>query len=229
MYDPDLNKPWWELAWNAVGNCFIEIIKKFREVLKDNEFWGWIVLGTASIIAIIVIIAGIFIKVPFVGDILIGAGIGFLMGTWGNIFTQVSEVGWDNINLRDALRLGGVSAFIGAVSGFTAGYLGQIFAQYGRMFGYQVSQASIWGLQIGKGFSYLGGVNMITSVFQFGGKTLGAFLGGSLGNEIASSIFGINPTVEENMHESAVGIVQGVGLNFLKEILIWIWELIRKK
>ena len=29
--------------------------------------------------------------------------------------------------------------------------------------------------------------------------------------------------------ESAVGIVQGVGLNFLMEILIWIWELIRKK
>ena len=31
------------------------------------------------------------------------------------------------------------------------------------------------------------------------------------------------------MQESAVEIVQGVGLNFLKEILIWIWELIRKK
>ena len=47
---------------------------------------------------------------------------------------------------------------------------------------------------------------LTTKVFAVVGKTIGAFIGGVMGNEYANQWFGKNPTNEDNVQESITGI-----------------------
>ena len=50
-YDPDANKPWWELAWNAVMNWFAEVLNW----VNGLEWWVKLLIGLALLAAAVLI------------------------------------------------------------------------------------------------------------------------------------------------------------------------------
>ncbi len=50
-YDSDENKPWWELAWNAVMNWFAEVLNWFNGL----EWWVKLLIGLALLVAAVLL------------------------------------------------------------------------------------------------------------------------------------------------------------------------------
>lgn len=93
----------------------------------------------------------------------------------------------------NVLISGGIGATIGAITVAAGAYFGQLGAQAGTQFGYNLSQKTIAGLKESKAFEYLGGINMFMRVGKFIGSTAGILIGGTLSNELANGLFEKNP------------------------------------
>lgn len=66
---------------------------------------------------------------------------------------------------------------LGDITGGPSAYFGQWGAQAGTQFGYNLSNATISGLEVGKAFEYLGGTNMIMGLGKGIGSVIGMFVG----------------------------------------------------
>ena len=186
------------------------------------EWAKWLLLGVATGLSIAAMGVGMMISAPLIGGVLIGAGSGFLMGAGTSIVSQGVKSNWQDINPMYALKSGGIGAAIGAITGLSSIYFGQIGSQIGSAFGCNLSQAVAGGMQIGKILSFLGGSNTLINIFNFAGNTVGAFVGGMLANELANNMFDKNPTIEENVQESINGIFQDWLLELIKKYLRWL-------
>ncbi|MBQ9714429.1 MAG: hypothetical protein IJV83_03820 [Clostridia bacterium] len=179
-----------------------------------KKFWkgvgGWLAVGIGTVLSVVAIAAGTIISggsLALLGGILIGAGSGFFFSAGLNIIDQgvSTNWNWDKMNPIETLKVGGIGSAVGAVSGVASGYIGSVFETSGKIFGYFLGKSTIGGLNVAKAFSSLGGIGILTKVFAFMGKTVGAFIGAMVANEYANQWFGKNPTNEENVQDAVKG------------------------
>ena len=197
----------------------------FSDPNGKAKWWQWLLLGVAALAAVALVVVGTVISggtLAVLGGALAGAGSGFLLGAGGSILSQGIASNWQNIDPMNALISGGIGAAIGAITGAAGAYLGQLGAQAGAQFGYNLSQTTIAGLKVSKAFEYLGGTKMIMGVGKVIGSTAGMFVGGTLSNELANNLFGINPSLSDNLKASLDGLIQGWILGVIYKFFKWI-------
>ena len=197
----------------------------FSDPNGKAKWWQWLLLGVAALAAVALVVVGTVISggtLAVLGGALAGAGSGFLLGAGGSILSQGIASNWQNIDPMNALISGGLGAAIGAITGAAGAYLGQVGAQAGAQFGYNLSQTTIAGLKVSKAFEYLGGTKMIMGVGKVIGSTAGMFVGGTLSNELANNLFGINPSLSDNLKASLDGLIQGWILGVIYKFFKWI-------
>jgi len=146
------------------------------------------------------------------------------MAAGSNVIFQGVENNWnfEQMNAWDTLKAGGIGAAVGAVSGFASSYVGSVLDTTGHLFGNALSNMTIAGLNVGKAFTYLGGSQMISTVFSLVGKIVGGILGGAIANELANQWFSINPTYEENLEEALKGVVGDYILLGIYKVFKWV-------
>ena len=122
LYDPDYNKPWWELAWRAVVNWFASVVQWFNELDIGIKIGiGIVLLALACIITAAVTIGtggtGTA-ALAAVGNVLMQFAIGVVsMATISVVIAAVS--GEDIVDsltqgIADGIFWGGVFAFVSA-------------------------------------------------------------------------------------------------------------------
>ena len=120
-YDPDLNKPWWELAWNAVVNWLISVVQWYNNIDRGIKIGiGLTLFALACIITAITggIGGGAAAALKAVGDLMLS----FIVGVVSAVaFTAISMAITGDFSLEtlggavaDAIFWGGVFAFVGA-------------------------------------------------------------------------------------------------------------------
>ena len=189
------------------------------------KWWEWLLLGIAALAAVVLVVAGTVLSggtMAVLGGALAGVGSGFLLGAGGSIVTQGIASNWKNIDPMNALVSGGIGAAVGAITGAAGAYFGQLGAQTGTQFGYYLSQTTIANLKVGKAFEYLGGTKMIMEVGKVIGSIAGMLIGGALSNELANNLFGINPSVSDNIKASLDGLIQRWILDGIYKFFKWI-------
>ena len=207
---------------------------------NGNDFWSWL-LGAFAIVATavgdffatygaaigagalaILVLAGGIVGSIFTGGLagaaILGAGIGFFGGVASNMAIQASNNGLANMDFGAAMKSAVIGAFIGAVSGAISFGFGTIGSFYGQMAGNALSNMTIAGLNVGSAFSYLGGASLFSAIGTGAGYLLGSFVGSALGNELMNSLFGYNPSTQENVSEGVAGwIIDGL-MKFLGKL-----------
>ena len=120
-YDPDLNKPWWELAWNAVVNWLISVVQWYNNL--DNKIKIGIGLTLFALACIITAITGgvgggAAAALKAVGDLMLSFIVGVVSAVamsaliaWvtGESITDAMTSG-----LAESTFWGGVFAFVSA-------------------------------------------------------------------------------------------------------------------
>lgn len=132
LYDPDANKPWWELAWNAVVAWFASVVQWF-----NNLDVGWkigIGLALFALACIITAItAGLSGGAAAIAPALLKVFLDFAIGVVSAFaFTAISMAITGDFSLEtlggavaDAIFWGGVFAFVSAsVNAVKAGIRG---------------------------------------------------------------------------------------------------------
>ena len=195
---------------------------------NGNAWWHWLGVGIVAAVAVVAVVAGTILSAgtaaPLLGAVLVGAGSGFLMAAGSNVISQGVENNWnfEQMNAWNTLKAGGIGAAVGAVSGFASSYVGGVLGTTGHLFGNALSNTTIAGLNVGKAFTYLGGSQMISTVFSLVGKIAGGILGGALANELANQWFSINPTNEGNLEEALKGVVGDYILLGIYKVFKWV-------
>ena len=192
---------------------------------NGNAWWHWVLLGIATLAALAFVVVGTILSggaLTVLGGALAGAGSGFLLGAGGSILSQGIASNWQDIDPINALISGGIGAAIGAITGTAGAYFGQLGSQVGTQLGYNLSQTTIAGLKVSKAFEYLGGTKMIMNVGKVIGSTAGMFVGGTLSNEFANNLFGINPSLSNNIKASIEGLINGWILGTIYKFFKWI-------
>lgn len=120
-YDPDANKPWWELAWKAVVNWFASVLEWWNSIPIGWKIFGGIaLLAAACIIAVATGGAGAG-ALAAVGNVLLNFMIGLasdLAITVGMAFLTGGDVADALIHgLADGVFFGGLFAFVSASVG----------------------------------------------------------------------------------------------------------------
>ena len=120
-YDPDLNKPWWELAWNALVSWFASVVQWF-----NNLDVGWKIGIGLALFALACIItaltAGLSGGAAAIAPALFKAFLDFAIGVVSAFaFTAISMAITGDFSLEtlegavaDAIFWGGVFAFVSA-------------------------------------------------------------------------------------------------------------------
>ena len=121
-YDPDVNKPWWELAWNAVVKWFASVVKWFHDLDIGWKIGiGVTLFAIACIITVVTTIASggtAAAAWAAVGQMTLQFIIGVVSAT--AISTVVALVNGESIpdalvhGLADGIFWGGVFAFVSA-------------------------------------------------------------------------------------------------------------------
>ncbi len=192
---------------------------------NGNAWWHWVLLGIATLAALAFVVVGTILSggaLTVLGGALAGAGSRFLLGAGGSILSQGIASNWQDIDPINALISGGIGAAIGAITGTAGAYFGQLGSQVGTQLGYNLSQTTIAGLKVSKAFEYLGGTKMIMNVGKVIGSTAGMFVGGTLSNEFANNLFGINPSLSNNIKASIEGLINGWILGTIYKFFKWI-------
>ena len=121
LYDPDLNKPWWELAWNAVVAWFASVVQWF-----NNLDVGWKIGIGLALFALACIItaltAGLSGGAAAIAPALLKVFLDFAIGVVSAFaFTAISMAITGDFSLEtlggavaDAIFWGGVFAFVSA-------------------------------------------------------------------------------------------------------------------
>ena len=121
-YDPDANKPWWELAWKAVVNWFASVLEWWNSFpIAAKILIGLTLLAIACIIAagtaaftgagMLAAIGNVLLNfmIGLASDLAITVGIAFLTG--GDVADALIH------GLADGVFFGGVFAFVSASVG----------------------------------------------------------------------------------------------------------------
>ena len=175
LYDPDLNKPWWELAWNTIVHWFNGLISDFVSWLEKWQIsTRFLMLGvTVGLIILSVCLTVISLNptlavmTTFVLQTVAAAAVGaataatFSLGTYFNLKNEV--------DLKQFFIDIGVGALSGAFSFFT----GKLFSFAGSMAGLYLNEMCIGGLQVGKVFTD----NILPLIFKKVGEVAGGFIG----------------------------------------------------
>ena len=121
LYDPDLNKPWWELAWNAVVAWFASVVQWFNDLDV-----GWKIGIGLALFALACIItaltAGLSGGAAAIAPALFKVFLDFAIGVVSAFaFTAISMAIMGDFSLEtlegavaDAIFWGGVFAFVSA-------------------------------------------------------------------------------------------------------------------
>ena len=120
-YDPDLNKPWWELAWNAVVNWLISVVQWYNNIDREIKIGiGLTLFALACIITAITggIGGGAVAALKAVGDLMLS----FIVGVVSAVATSalIAWVTGESITdammsgLAESILWGGVFAFVSA-------------------------------------------------------------------------------------------------------------------
>ena len=193
--------------------------------------WEWVGLVVLSIVAVGAIVAGTILSggataigfAGLAGSVLSGAGVGFLGGASANLMLQGAATGWDfsAIDPVSVMRAGGIGAAIGGVGGFTSYGIGQVGHLIGIHAGNYISSMTIAGLNVGKVFEYLGGVNMITSLFSNIGKISGVILGSYVANDGMNRLFANTTTSRQNILDAFSGEMQSTIFGLIYKFIRW--------
>ena len=120
-YDPDANKPWWELAWKAIVNWFVSVLEWWNSFpIAAKILIGLTLLAIACIIAVATGGAGAG-SLAAVGNVLLNFMIGLasdLAITVVMAFLTGGDVADALIHgLADGVFFGGLFAFVSASVG----------------------------------------------------------------------------------------------------------------
>ena len=120
-YDPDANKPWWELAWLAVVNWFVSVLEWWNSIPIGWKIFGGIaLLAAACIIAAatggagagaLAAVGNVLLKfmIGLASDLAITVVMAFLTG--GDVADALIH------GLADGVFFGGLFAFVSASVG----------------------------------------------------------------------------------------------------------------
>ena len=203
----------------------------YTDPYGTTAWWEWVGLVVLSIVAVGAIVAGTILSggataigfAGLAGSVLSGAGVGFLGGASANLMLQGAATGWDfsAIDPVSVMRAGGIGAAIGGVGGFTSYGIGQVGHLIGIHAGNYISSMTIAGLNVGKVFEYLGGVNMITSLFSNIGKISGAILGSYVANDGMNRLFANTTTSRQNILDAFSGEMQSTIFGLIYKFIRW--------
>ncbi len=204
----------------------------YTDPYGTTEWWEWLTLGLLTAIAITAVIAGTVLScgattpglIGLLGSTLSGLGTGFLTGAAANIVTQGISNNWDfnQIDPMQAIKSGGIGAIIGGVGGIMSYAVGFFGGQFGYSFGNYISKLSINGLNVGKGLEYLGGTNMIVSLFSGVGSISGAVLGTYIANDGMNKLFGNYESPSSNMANAVKGEIDNKIVNLIYKFFRWV-------
>ena len=194
----------------------------------------WLLFGIAAVAAVVLVVAGTVLTggattvgfAGFLGSTLSGAGIGFLGSATANLVMQGIQTGWDfdKIDPMSALKAGVIGAAIGALGGMCSYAFGAVAKNIGEMFGHAFSNMTIDGLRVAKGFEYLGGTNMIVSLFSTVGKVGGAVFGTVVANTAMNKMFSRKDSIEGNIKDGFISEIQSAILNGINKFFVWLWS-----
>ena len=195
-------------------------------------WWEWAGLIAVSIIAIGAIVAGTILTggaaaistAGLIGSTLTGAGIGFLGGATASVVVQGAATSWDfeKINPVSALQSGLIGAAIGGIGGVTSYGFGCLGQTIGSSVGQYLSGISVKNLTVGNAFKYLGGSNMIQSLFSKIGKGIGAIIGGYVTNDNMNQLFSKNSSPLANLADSIQGEIESAALESISKLFKWL-------
>ena len=159
-----------------------------------------------------------------IGSTLTGAGIGFLGGATASVVVQGAATSWDfeKINPVNALQSGLIGAAIGGIGGVTSYGFGCLGQTIGSSVGQYLSGISVKNLTVGNAFKYLGGSNMIQSLFSKIGKGIGAIIGGYVTNDNMNQLFSKNSSPLANLADSIQGEIESAALESISKLFKWL-------
>ena len=150
--------------------------------------------------------------------VVAGATLGFAAGVTTNIVSQVSSVGWANVDLGQAWIDGGIGAAVGAISGGIAYGFGFIAQSFGQKAGYVLREMTHIGsgIRLDKVFNPLLLMGIGGTVGKIGGTIAGAVVGEFIGNKLFNKDYNLNNDFRET--------IRGQILDWIVSFFKWVFK-----
>ena len=186
-------------------------------MLVDPNGNKWIELILTGIVVVLFFAAGVFLTVGsfgLLGAVVGGAALGFAFGAINNFVSQVNNNGWNNIDVGNIWKAGGIGAAIGAVSGLFSYGASVIGASIGQQLGFSLGFLNIGGTQV----SWVFNMTTMMAVSRVVGKVVGNIVGAALGDYLGNRY--LNQIWNFDLKDTIGGEILG----WLGDIIKWLKE-----